>query len=79
MEQKVRVVIADAGYEILSKQLLIKSGEKCEVLGTTENGSDVYQLGDTVKVICTKTDLSSGNIDFQLVEESEGAASCPSC
>lgn len=44
-----------------------------------ENGSDVYQLGDTVKVICTKTDLSSGNIDFQLVEESEGAASCPSC
>ena len=37
-----------------------------------ENGSSVYQLGDTVKVICTKTDISSGNIDFQLVEKSEG-------
>lgn len=29
-----------------------------------ENGSSVYQLGDTVKVICTKTDISSGNIVF---------------
>ena len=32
-----------------------------------ENGSSVYQLGDTVKVVCTKTDISSGNIDYQLV------------
>ena len=43
-----------------------------------ENGSSVYQLGDTVKVVCTKTDISSGNIDFQLVEAPEGASSCQS-
>lgn len=33
-----------------------------------ENGDRVYQLGDTISVRCTKTDISSGNIDFVLAE-----------
>lgn len=33
-----------------------------------ENGDRVYQLGDPISVRCTKTDISSGNIDFVLAE-----------
>ncbi len=32
-----------------------------------EQGTASYRLGDTVRVQCTKTDINSGNIDFQLV------------
>lgn len=70
MEQKVRVVIADAGYEILSKQLLIKSGEKCEVLGTTENGSDVYDLICKYKPDVLLIDVFITNVDgLEVVEQ----------
>lgn len=34
-----------------------------------ENGERAYQLGDSVSVQCTKTDVSSGNIDFVLLED----------
>ena len=31
-------------------------------------GDGEYRLGDTVKVQCVKTDVNSGNIDFELSE-----------
>lgn len=42
-EREVQVVIADSGYEMLSKQLHGYDGE-IHVVGATDNGSDVYDL-----------------------------------
>jgi two-component system response regulator (stage 0 sporulation protein A) len=42
-EQKVRVVIADASYEMLSRQLQLQSGE-IQITGATDDGSEVYRL-----------------------------------
>ncbi|MCC8111916.1 MAG: ribonuclease R [Ruminococcus sp.] len=33
-----------------------------------EQGTVRYRLGDTVRVLCTKTDINSGNVDFELVD-----------
>jgi len=37
------------------------------------NGGERYSIGDTVKVICAKADVSSGKIDFKLIEKIKDA------
>ncbi|MDE5740824.1 MAG: RNB domain-containing ribonuclease, partial [Oscillospiraceae bacterium] len=33
----------------------------------TKNGKNIYQVGGSVKVICTNTNVSSGQVDFNVV------------
>lgn len=39
---KIRVMIADSGYEMLGKQLLTQSGENLDIICCTEDGNEVY-------------------------------------
>ena len=41
-KEKIRVMIADAGYEMLSRQLESYSGERFEIVCCTADGSEVY-------------------------------------
>lgn len=43
-EQKVKVVIAGTDYEILSRQIQTQSEGSIEIIGTTEDGTEVYKL-----------------------------------
>ena len=43
-EQKVRVLIAGTDYEILSRQLQTQSEDNIEIIGTTDDGAEVYSL-----------------------------------
>ncbi len=39
---KIRVMIADSGYEMLGKQLEAQSGENLDIICCTEDGNEVY-------------------------------------
>lgn len=70
MEQKVRIVIADAGYEILSKQLLINGGDEFNILSTTDNGSEVYDTVCKYKPDVLLIDVFIANVDgLEVVEQ----------
>lgn len=40
---KIRVMIADSGYEMLGKQLETQSGENLDIICCTEDGNEVYE------------------------------------
>ena len=40
--ERIRVMIADAGYEMLGRQLETSSGERFEIVCCTANGNEVY-------------------------------------
>lgn len=61
--RKVRVMIADAGYEILTKQLEAQNGEEIEVVCSTGDGRDVYNLALEHKPDVLLMDVFITNID----------------
>ena len=42
--ERIRVVIADAGYEMLARQLESYNGERFDVVSCTADGNEVYDL-----------------------------------
>lgn len=69
-EQKVRVVIADAGYEILSRQLQVQSGDAIDVVKTTEDGAEVYDIVSNYKPDVLLIDVFITNVDgLEVVEQ----------
>lgn len=69
-EQKVRVVIADAGYEILSKQLLLQKGDAIDIISTTDDGSEVYDMVCELRPDVLLLDVFIANVDgLEVVEQ----------
>lgn len=68
-EQKVQVVIADSGYEMLSKQLQINYGSKINILDGTDDGSIIYNLVKEHKPDVLLIDVFITNVDgLEVVE-----------
>lgn len=68
-EREVQVVIADSGYEMLSKQLQGYDGE-IQIVGSTDNGSDVYDLVHKHKPDVLVIDVFITNVDgLEVVEQ----------
>ncbi|MDD6327859.1 MAG: sporulation transcription factor Spo0A [Eubacteriales bacterium] len=68
-ERTVQVVIADSGYEMLSRQLQGNS-EEIQVLGATDNGSEVYSLVCEHKPKVLLIDVFITNVDgLEVVEQ----------
>lgn len=68
-EREVQVVIADSGYEMLSKQLQGYDGE-IQVVGATDNGRDVYDLVHKHKPDVLVIDVFITNVDgLEVVEQ----------
>lgn len=68
-ERKVQVVIADSGYEMLSKQLQGYDGEIL-VSGATDDGSKVYELVSKHKPDVLLIDVFITNVDgLEVVEQ----------
>jgi two-component system response regulator (stage 0 sporulation protein A) len=69
-KRKVSVVIADSGYELLSRQLQTIVGEELEVTGCTENGNEVYDLVRRTRPDVLLIDVFIANIDgLEAVEQ----------
>ncbi|MCM1082760.1 MAG: sporulation transcription factor Spo0A [Clostridium sp.] len=69
-EQKVRVVIADAGYEILSKQLQVQSGDTIDIVSTTDDGAAVYDIVLEYRPDVLLIDVFIANVDgLEVVEQ----------
>ena len=65
----VHVVIADSGYEMLSKQLQGYDGE-IQVVCATDNGSDVYEMVQQHKPDVLVIDVFITNVDgLEVVEQ----------
>lgn len=68
-EQKAQVVIADSGYELLSKQLLNNHGDRINVLAGTDDGNQVYNLVKQHKPDILLIDVFIANLDgLEVVE-----------
>lgn len=68
-EREVQVVIADSGYEMLSKQLQGYDGE-IQIVGSTDNGSDVYDLVHKHNPDVLVIDVFITNVDgLEVVEQ----------
>lgn len=68
-EQEVHVVIADSGYEMLSKQLQGYDGE-IQIASATDNGSEVYELVQKHKPDVLVIDVFITNVDgLEVVEQ----------
>ncbi len=74
-EQKAQVVIADSGYELLSKQLLNNYGDKINVLAGTDDGNQVYDFVKQNKPDVLLIDVFIANVDglevVDLIREDE--------
>ena len=69
-EQKVHVVIADSGYELLSRQLHTEIGEKIDIVYTTEDGAGLYEFICENKPDILLVDVFITNIDgLEVVEQ----------
>ncbi|MDE5873329.1 MAG: sporulation transcription factor Spo0A [Lachnospiraceae bacterium] len=69
-EQKVRVVIADAGYEILSKQLQVQSEDTIDIVSTTDDGAAVYDIVSECRPDVLLIDVFIANVDgLEVVEQ----------
>lgn len=69
-EQKVRVVIADSGYEILSKQLQVQSGDTIDIVNTTDDGAAVYDIVSECRPDVLLIDVFIANVDgLEVVEQ----------
>lgn len=70
MGNKVRVMIADAGNEILSKHLLVDSNDEIDIVCATEDGREVYNLIKENKPDVLIIDVFITNIDgLEVVEQ----------
>lgn len=68
-EREVQVVIADSGYEMLSKQLQGYDGE-IQVVNATDNGSEVYEFVHKHKPDVLVIDVFITNVDgLEVVEQ----------
>lgn len=68
-EREVRVVIADSGYEMLSRQLQAQRGE-FDILYETDDGSEVYDLVCKYKPDVLLIDVFITNVDgLEVVEQ----------
>lgn len=69
-EQKVRVVIADGNYEILSKQLVGNMENKIDIVGATEDGAKVYDMVRELAPDVLLIDVFLSNVDgLEIVEQ----------
>lgn len=69
-EQKVRVVIAGTDYEILSRQLHAQCKESIEIIGVTEDGSEVFDLVSKRTPDVLLIDVFITNVDgLEVVEQ----------
>lgn len=69
-EQKIRVVIADGNYEILSKQLYVNIGDDIDIVGATDDGAKVYEMVQQLKPNVLLIDVFLSNIDgLEIVEQ----------
>lgn len=69
-KRKVSVVIADSGYELLSKQLQTAFGDDLEVTYCTDDGNGVYDLVRRVNPDVLIIDVFITNIDgLEVVEQ----------
>lgn len=69
-EQKVQVVIADAGYEILSKQLQVQKDDEIDIVCTTDDGTEVYDIVSRLKPNVLLIDVFIANVDgLEVVEQ----------
>ncbi|MBE5945643.1 MAG: sporulation transcription factor Spo0A [Lachnospiraceae bacterium] len=69
-EHKVQIVIADLGYEMLSKQLQVNIGNNIDVVGTTDDGAKVYDLVKEFKPEVLLIDVFMTNEDgLEVVEQ----------
>lgn len=62
-EQKVRVLIADSAYEMLSKQITVNYNDQIEVVCTTDDGAMVYNLVREYKPDVLLIDVFITNVD----------------
>lgn len=62
-EQKVRVLIADSGYEILGKQITVNFNDQIEVVCTTDDGAEVYSLVKEYRPDVLLIDVFITNVD----------------
>lgn len=70
MSQKVKVVIADAGCDILSKQIVLNSNDKIDIMRTTEDGASLYNIVKECKPDVLVVDVFITNIDgLEVVEQ----------
>ena len=68
-EHKVQVVIADSGYEMLSKQLQVQCGE-IQIIYATDDGSRVYDIVCKHKPDILLVDVFMTNVDgLEIVEQ----------
>ena len=69
-KQKVNVVIADSGYELLSKQLQLQLGEKIEIVGMTCDGEQAYDIVCKQRPDILLIDVFITNVDgLEVVEQ----------
>ena len=69
-EQKIRIVIADGNYEILSKQLYVNIGDDIDIVGATDDGAKVYEMVQQLKPNVLLIDVFMSNIDgLEIVEQ----------
>ncbi len=68
-KQNVKVVIADSGYEMLSRQLQLQSGE-IQIVSATDDGSKLYDLVCDSKPDVLLIDVFITNVDgLEVVEQ----------
>lgn len=68
-EHKVRTVIASSGYEMLKKQLQTQSGDVIDIICTTEDGGEVYDLVNKFSPDVLLIDVFITNVDgLEVVE-----------
>lgn len=74
-EQTVQVVIADSGYELLSRQLQNNYGQKINVLAGTEDGNKAFELVKELRPDVLILDVFTTGIDglevVELIREEE--------
>lgn len=68
-QREVRVVIADSGYEMLSRQLQAQGGD-FDIISETDDGSEVYNLVDEYRPDILLIDVFITNVDgLEVVEQ----------
>lgn len=70
MNQKIKIVIADNGCDMLCKQLKLYSRDKIDIVYTTDDGSKIYDKIKEIKPDILIIDVFISNVDgLEVVEQ----------
>lgn len=70
MNQKVKVVIADSGCDVLSNEVIENSNDKIDIVHTTEDGGELYNLVKECRPDILVVDVFITNVDgLEVVEQ----------